>query len=132
MPKSEWLNYRDLAKRMGVKPETARRASDRAKLEKRRGNDGKQQVLIDLGDPRFDGSISRNRSQNRNTESEAKEEISALKGQLKNALDELENIKSALTFSEAIKAEKEAQIAALKDHIETLKDKPKRQWFWTR
>ena len=136
MSEEQWFTYSDLAERMRVKPETARRAADRAKLAKRKGNDGRQEVLVDLGNPRFDGSLARRKTKTKARAPVLKSQDSALVLRLKAELSEAQNAlgksETALQISEAIRAEKEAQIEVLKDHIQTLKKKPRRRWFWTR
>lgn len=134
MSKNQWFTYSDLGKRMKVKPETARRASDRAKLEKRKGNHGKQEVLIDLNDPRFDGSLSRRQTKVSASSPVLKSDTQALvlrlEKELSDTKSELQKSETALKVSEAIRHEKEAQINSLKDHIDTLKNQSPRRWFW--
>ena len=138
MAATEWLTYKDLADRLGIKPESARQKALRGKWPKRTNNGGKVEVEVDTAAPWYaDALLSADSNTPKPQEviPDTKAEVKRLEGELEAALRQRDEAgeraataEKAQAVAEAIAGERLETIKRLEDKL----DRPRSWWPWSK
>lgn len=133
MAATEWLTYKDLAQRLGIKPESVRQKAMRGKWPKRTNNAGKVEVEIDPSAPWYADALL---SADNNTPSAPpdtprdSDTIKRLEGELVTALRQRDEAGERAATAEKAQAVAEAVASERLKTIERLEDRLDRRRSW--
>ena len=112
---AQWLTYRQIAVRLGVSVEAARRRALRGKWSRMPGNDGTIQVLLP-----DDLSVHRAPDVRADAVPDTSALVTALEGHIKTLQGENETLKERLAAEQARTTQAIAAFASLADRLDAL------------